>query len=174
MSSLCRKSPGRVVASTQRRLYDLGMPTFGIPLVLVVDDDVVLRETARMLLEEAGYAAEVADGGRAALERLRLEPRPSLVLLDLEMPDVDGFAVLREMERQGALAETAVIAMTATDSSVSTSTLEYALLRKPFGFAALMREVMLACPREWDPEEPPTNEDVEPPTVRAAQTVPDS
>ena len=142
----------------------------GLPLVLVVDDDIVFRETARLLLEEEGYSAEVVGGGAPALDRLRAQPTPSVILLDLEMPGVDGFAVLRTLERSATLSAVPVIAMTAADGTVSTSTLRYPLLRKPFGMHALMREIAIACPRLWDPDEPPTREDVEPPTERAMPT----
>ena len=72
--------------------------------VLVVDDDRAIRETLRAVLEEEGYAVvEAADGGRA-LEVLRAQAAPHLVLLDLRMPVMDGAAVLRTVAADDQLA----------------------------------------------------------------------
>jgi len=73
----------------------------GRPVVLIVDDDSQLREFVRVNLEMDGYAVREAGSageGLAALE----EEAPALVLLDVMMPDVDGFEMLRRMqERHG-------------------------------------------------------------------------
>ncbi len=63
-------------------------------LVLVVDDDEAVRETAEALLELAGFRVETAPGGRAALARVRAGG-VDVVLLDLVMPEVSGAEVLR-------------------------------------------------------------------------------
>ena len=62
--------------------------------VLVVDDDEGIRMLEADILREAGYGVEQATGGAAAIEQLK-HTRPDLVLLDLLMPDIDGWAVLR-------------------------------------------------------------------------------
>lgn len=63
------------------------------PTVLIVDDHAAFRESASALLEAEGFAVvgEAADGGEAiaAVERLK----PQVVLLDIQLPDMDGFAV---------------------------------------------------------------------------------
>jgi serine phosphatase RsbU (regulator of sigma subunit)/anti-sigma regulatory factor (Ser/Thr protein kinase) len=61
--------------------------------ILVVDDDSVSRLMMSILLRQAGHRVLLADGGRSALEQLNDET-VDLVLLDLSMPDLDGFAVL--------------------------------------------------------------------------------
>ncbi len=72
------------------------------PSALVVDDDSVFRTLAQAALEAAGFAVHLVDSGEAALERYD-ELRPDLVLLDLELPGPDGFAVCAELrERYGA------------------------------------------------------------------------
>src|SRR5579862_6660511 len=63
-------------------------------VVLVVDDDQAIRETLRMLLDDAGYSVEEAEDGIVALERLRASTRPMVVLLDLMMPLMNGDQVL--------------------------------------------------------------------------------
>jgi len=70
-------------------------------VVLVVDDEPAVRALARAALERAGYAVDVAEDGRVALERFREDPDAyGVVLLDLTMPRMDGeetFRALRKM-----------------------------------------------------------------------------
>jgi DNA-binding NarL/FixJ family response regulator len=63
------------------------------PTVLIVDDHDGFRESARALLEAEGFAVvgDAADGAAAVAAAGRL--RPDMVLLDVQLPDVDGFAV---------------------------------------------------------------------------------
>ncbi len=127
-------------------------------IVLVVDDDAGTREAAQCLLEDEGYLVDVAANGEAALERLRAMPTPSLIVLDLMMPGMDGPTFLRELESSVELPSVPVILMSASSASQVTSSLEYPLLRKPFGIDELLSLVTTYCPRLWDDEEPPTEE----------------
>jgi excisionase family DNA binding protein len=75
----------------------------GGPVVLVVDDDAGLREYVRVNLELAGYTVREADGGQAALEAID-DQAPDLVLLDVVMPGLDGWQLLRQLEeRHGSI-----------------------------------------------------------------------
>ena len=67
------------------------------PAVLIVDDHAGFRAFARALLESEGYAVvgEAADAAGALAETLRL--RPDLVLLDVQLPDADGFEVAERL-----------------------------------------------------------------------------
>lgn len=65
-----------------------------VRLVLVVDDDEPIRMLEADILQSAGYEVEQANGGAAAIEKLK-QIRPDLVLLDLLMPGIDGWGVLR-------------------------------------------------------------------------------
>ncbi|MFM8321161.1 MAG: helix-turn-helix domain-containing protein, partial [Chloroflexota bacterium] len=85
----------------------------GRPAVLVVDDDPrVLEMHARMLESQVSGRIVKASGGRAALEALR-STELDLVLLDLMMPDVDGFEVLRVMRSSETTRSVPVIVLTA-------------------------------------------------------------
>jgi DNA-binding response OmpR family regulator len=64
--------------------------------VLVVDDDVNVRDVVRRYLEQAGYHVTLAGDGENAL-RLATQSRPDLVVLDLMLPGIDGFEVCRRL-----------------------------------------------------------------------------
>jgi two-component system cell cycle sensor histidine kinase/response regulator CckA len=69
-------------------------------LVLVVDDEPVVRETSSAMLEHLGFSVVTAVGGREALELFRrIGQQVAFVLLDLTMPDMDGLATLAELRR---------------------------------------------------------------------------
>ena len=86
-------------------------------VVLVVDDDRDVSGTLADILEEAGYRAIVASDGAEALELLRRGPRPSLVLLDLRMPRMDGYQFQAEKRRDPALEGIPVVVFTADRTS---------------------------------------------------------
>jgi excisionase family DNA binding protein len=80
----------------------------GQPLVLIVDDDARLREFVRVNLEMDGYAVREAGSAEEGLAALEQEP-PDLVLLDVMMPQVDGFEMLRRMQEQHGLGSVPVV-----------------------------------------------------------------
>ena len=85
-----------------------GPRTRGTPLVLIVDDDPRIREFVRVNLEMDGYVvreAGSADEGLAALE----EQPPDLILLDVMMPGVDGWEMLRRMQERHGMGSIPVI-----------------------------------------------------------------
>ena len=79
--------------------------------ILVVDDDPILREFAQVNLASPNTQIDVASDGARALEMMRARTY-DLVLLDLEMPGLDGFGALTEIRADPALAHTAVIVQT--------------------------------------------------------------
>jgi CheY-like chemotaxis protein len=82
--------------------------------VLVVDDDAALRELLRRILEGAGYTVVEAENGRVALERLRTMA-PGVILLDLMMPEMDGFEVVAEVRRHEAWRTIPIVVVTAKE-----------------------------------------------------------
>jgi CheY-like chemotaxis protein len=84
--------------------------------VLIVDDDEVLRQLLRRLLEPEGYKVVEAENGRVALDRLR-EVSPSVILLDLMMPEMDGFEFVTEFRRHEAWRAIPIVVITARDLS---------------------------------------------------------
>jgi signal transduction histidine kinase/DNA-binding response OmpR family regulator len=84
--------------------------------VLLVEDDAATRAMVRSLLEKAGWAVTEAENGRVALERVA-ENRPSLVLLDLMMPEMDGFEFAAELHRHAEWRSIPLVVLTAKDLS---------------------------------------------------------
>ncbi len=83
--------------------------------ILVVEDDLPTREALGRTLESMGYMAHVAVNGRSGLDWLANHPAPSLILLDLMMPEMDGFEFLRELRKQPAFLDIPVIVVTAKE-----------------------------------------------------------
>jgi DNA-binding response OmpR family regulator len=86
------------------------------PEILLVDDDNELRESIAEGLEEAGFAVIRATDGNDALGHLRYNSLPSLVLLDLMMPGMNGWQLCEVMHADPLLAEIPIVALTATAS----------------------------------------------------------
>jgi signal transduction histidine kinase/DNA-binding response OmpR family regulator len=84
--------------------------------VLVVDDDEPLRELMRRILEREGFTVMEAENGRVALEHAKVNA-PGLVVLDLMMPEMDGFEFVAEFRRYEAWRATPIIVVTAKDVS---------------------------------------------------------
>jgi two-component system, OmpR family, response regulator PrrA len=82
------------------------------PLVLVVDDDEAIRTALERALRLEGFAVEVADGGRRALE-LTEERRPGVIVLDVVMPDLSGVRVVSRLRERGI--ETPICILSARD-----------------------------------------------------------
>ncbi len=81
--------------------------------ILVVDDNVDVRESLAEVLELAGYSVETAENGRVALDMLVAEPA-ALVLLDLMMPVMDGWQVVEAMRGDRELAGVPVVIVSAS------------------------------------------------------------
>jgi CheY-like chemotaxis protein len=82
------------------------------PRVLVIDDDALIRDALRLLLEELGARVTEAGGGSEALQQLEAG-RFDLVLCDLRMPDLDGFAVIRRIRGDRRWKDLPVVAVSA-------------------------------------------------------------
>lgn len=89
--------------------------------ILVVEDDVDIREAVTELLEGAGFKVRAAQNGLDALARLRQLPRPSVILLDLLMPIMNGWEFRRAQLRDGSVRN--IPTVLATASGVSDATL---------------------------------------------------
>jgi PAS domain S-box-containing protein len=112
--------------------------------VLVVDDDAGLRQRLRELLKRQGWTVDEAADGREALDRLTA--RPSLVLLDLLMPAMDGFEFLAEFRQREAFRSVPVVVLTAKDLTAEDherlrGSIEAVLRKGSLGSEQLLAEV---------------------------------
>ncbi|MEV0902358.1 response regulator [Actinoplanes sp. NPDC049802] len=105
---------GYVVARTRRLLGEVPDRDGDRTTVLVIDDSMTFREELRGLLESEGYTVLTAAGGEEGL-RTAADRRPSAVIVDGVMPDLDGATVIRRIRLDPALRDTPCILMTAAD-----------------------------------------------------------
>ncbi|MEG4028922.1 MULTISPECIES: response regulator [unclassified Microcoleus] len=82
--------------------------------ILIVEDDVATREILRCVLETQGWAVTEADSGRAALDRLKVA-RPHLILLDLMLPEMDGFELIGEIRKSHSGDPIPIVVITGKD-----------------------------------------------------------
>jgi CheY-like chemotaxis protein len=111
--------------------------------VLIVDDDFELLDALSDVLEIAGYPTRRAQNGREALNFLRTPPRPAIILLDLNMPVMNGWQFLAQKRNDPALVKVPVVAM----SGVSMGRPQGAagFLRKPIRAPALLKVIENYC-----------------------------
>ena len=118
-----------------------------VPTVMVAEDSLVIRSLLQRQLEESGYAVTPAVDGEEALRLCRERP-PDVVLLDVEMPKLDGYGVLAALREDPLLAEIPVVFLTAratTEDVVEGLRLgAHDYLRKPFEPAELLARVSAA------------------------------
>lgn len=111
--------------------------------ILVVDDDEDIRETLRLALEDEGYNVVTAANGLEALEYLRTSPAPSLILLDLMMPAMDGWQFCAELDRQPTrtIVPVIVVSASACTHAIPTSSAVVACIHKPVQLEGLLETI---------------------------------
>jgi len=114
--------------------------------ILVVEDDRDLRETLCEALELEGYVAVCLENGEVALRHLATGARPCLILLDLMMPVMDGWAFRQEMLKDPSLASIPVIVMTAATPARALAAAAQVILYKPLHMSKVMGVVQEHCP----------------------------
>jgi len=115
------------------------MPSAQPATVLVVDDEREIRETLGEVLEDAGYAVVSAAHGVEALRLLARIPPPSAILLDLFMPEMNGWRFAEQLRGQASLAHVPVIVVTAAGPYWGAPVSSERVLRKPFKREHLLR-----------------------------------
>jgi len=113
--------------------------------VLVVDDDLAIRNVLTDLLMEQGYKVSVAVHGQQALEICAATPVPDLILLDLQMPVMDGVEFSRLKDRDPALSRIPVCVMAAVTAATRVPRSASVVLRKPLGSSDLLSVVKRFC-----------------------------
>ncbi|MCB9148419.1 MAG: response regulator transcription factor [Caldilineaceae bacterium] len=126
--------------------------------ILVVDDAADTRLMLNLRLQREGYTVFTASSGAEALEVVQHEGLPNLVVLDIMMPGMDGFAVANELRRMGDIPIIFLSALSDTDTKVEgLNRFAEDYITKPFAFSELLariRRVLLrvASDQLVDPE----------------------
>jgi two-component system, sensor histidine kinase and response regulator len=111
-------------------------------IILIVEDDVDIRESLRDVFEDEGYLVRCAENGREGLAALRQAERPSLVVLDLIMPVMTGNELYATMQADPALADIPVIVSTSDPSRAPSGVL---IIKKPVDVRAMLSAIERLC-----------------------------
>lgn len=110
-------------------------------LILVVEDDAMMQKMALKILRSRGFRCELAKDGRQAVA-LAAQLRPGLILMDLSLPEMNGWEATRQLKADPALADIPVVAITAhamvgdRESALASGCAE--CLTKPYELAELV------------------------------------
>ena len=110
--------------------------------LLIIDDDAGIQKMLKTVFECENFEVTVASDGLIALECLE-QTRPDLILLDLMLPNMDGWAFVKELEQRGLRSSLPVLVLTAdiyAKSQVDSMDVEGWLV-KPFHLAELLSQV---------------------------------
>ena len=123
-------------------------PRNALPRILVVDDVADNSDLLQALLESEGYCVETANSGRAAIAQVNLSP-PDLVLLDVMMPEMNGFEVTQQLRQHHDRSTLPIFLVTGHDQ-IQLSTLKAVevngLIRKPINFEEVLTKVRSVLP----------------------------
>jgi len=112
--------------------------------VLIADDKATSRELVRTVLEQSGHEVFEANDGLAAVRSAR-DILPDLIILDLHMPEMDGFGAVAELRRDPKFAATPIVALTASamqgdrDRAITAGFSGY--IAKPISLKTLRNEI---------------------------------
>ena len=114
------------------------------PVILLVEDNVTIREAFAILLEESGYRVEEAATGKEAIEKAE-SAEPAVILMDLGLPDQNGLAVTRQIKANPLTRSSKVIAITGRALEVDERTCREAgctgYLAKPVDTSILLKTI---------------------------------
>lgn len=115
------------------------------PKVLYIEDEEAMIDLVRLILKPRGFEVIGAEGGQQGLDKVRME-KPDLILLDLMMPGVDGWEVLRQLRADDELAAIPVIVITVRSRGMDEASgrdiagvEDY--ITKPFGQTRLLESI---------------------------------
>lgn len=124
--------------------------SYHAPHILVVDDEVLIRKALKLHLEAAGYHVSLASNGLEAVACLE-QARPDIIILDIFMPDMDGFETLRRINQPARRAR--ILAISGGGSSLDCNFLDMAsklgadrVLSKPFTASELTAAIEALLP----------------------------
>ena len=115
--------------------------------ILIVEDDPDVAGSVAEVLEASGYGTTIAANGREALDRLRSDELPDLILLDMMMPVMDGWQFRAEQRKSPALDAVPVVVVTADGNARGKAAAIQAAgqVQKPVTIDSLLDEVERVC-----------------------------
>ncbi len=113
--------------------------------IMVVDDEPEISILVRAMLEKEGYTVVEADSGKECLKKLKKE-KPDLILLDVMMPEEDGWKILKEIKKPGKTKDIPVVAMFTVKTNHESIVKSFergadAHINKPFKIEKLLDQV---------------------------------
>jgi len=124
--------------------------------ILLIEDNEQNIYLMRFLLEASGFIVEVAENGRTGIE-LALTVRPLAILLDIQLPELDGYAVARELKKHPELHGVPIIAVTSYAMVGDRETILAAgatgYLEKPINPDTFVDEILNHLPAGWNHSE---------------------
>jgi CheY-like chemotaxis protein len=121
------------------RAHELDVGARRAPSILIVDDDDAIRTSLALLLEDEGYDVHTAADGRDALAVLARISLPSLALVDLRMPMMDGAELIEAMRRDPRYARLPVVILSA--ASTVAAPVDLPFLPKPVSVERLLETI---------------------------------
>jgi CheY-like chemotaxis protein len=114
---------------------------------LVIDDDADVRATLERLLVRHGYEVASVGDANAALEHLRTQPPPSVILLDLMMPTMNGIEFESTLRADPLWSRIPIVVITGADTQVAEriSAMRLEVVAKPFDVPALLATIYRHC-----------------------------
>ena len=127
--------------------------------MLVVEDDAEVRTSVAEILEMEGFAVDTAIHGQQALDKLRAGAAPSVLLLDLMMPVMNGLELLEHLRGQVEMRSPPVIVLSANRGYDAEDLGVAAVVRKPFDVDALVENIAAVLRKTGQPlpEIPPAS-----------------
>jgi len=114
--------------------------------VMIVDDDVAIREVVQVIVEAEGYQVITAADGGEAISHLQSGPHPGLILLDLRMPGMDGRTFREVQKARAELASIPVVILTGDrDGAQIAAALQTEYIGKPIDLQQLLSVVNRFC-----------------------------
>ncbi len=115
--------------------------------ILIIDDDEAIRETFQLILETEGYSVFTAANGKEGLEVLSKMPSPCLILLDLMMPVMDGWAFAEAHDKEKRFSKIPIVVVTAFPEMTAPLKNTEGVMKKPVDIDLLIRTVAQYCER---------------------------
>ena len=125
----------------------MNAPELSCRQILIVDDDEDVRDAVADVLVDEGYGVTGVSSGREALQHLQDHMLPSLILLDMMMPEMDGWLLRQELKKSPDLASIPVVILSGhgdvRDAALALGAVDY--LRKPLRMDSLLEIAERYC-----------------------------